>query len=211
MLGRFIQQASAYLHNNMQELEQRIVDAALLEFSRKGYDGSTTKGIAKRARVNEVTLFRKFGSKEKILALSIKASREEALATLESVLAETTSCEDLKECLLKIHSNLLSFLESRSDLILLQIWEGRKRKDMREQIMSIPSSMTARLAEIFEEQIRVGKMKKADPRQLATIFFGHLFHQAMLRKFVDGGSGQSSMQVKPETFIEVFLDGAASN
>jgi AcrR family transcriptional regulator len=39
------------------------LDAALISFSSKGFSGATTKEIAERAGVNEVTLFRLFENK----------------------------------------------------------------------------------------------------------------------------------------------------
>ncbi len=44
-----------------------ILDAALKVFAEKGYRGATTRLIAQEADVNEVTLFRHFGSKEGLL------------------------------------------------------------------------------------------------------------------------------------------------
>jgi AcrR family transcriptional regulator len=42
----------------------RVLDAACAVFSARGYYGSAVSDIARRARVNEVTVFRLFGSKE---------------------------------------------------------------------------------------------------------------------------------------------------
>ena len=47
--------------------EQRILDAALKVFASEGYTGATTRRIAEEANVAEVTLFRKFQSKENLL------------------------------------------------------------------------------------------------------------------------------------------------
>src|ERR1700757_4369152 len=47
---------------------QRLLDAAARVFARDGLDGATTRAIAREARVNEVTLFRLFQSKENLLA-----------------------------------------------------------------------------------------------------------------------------------------------
>ena len=47
--------------------EQRILDAALKVFASEGYTGATTRKIAEEANVAEVTLFRKFQSKENLL------------------------------------------------------------------------------------------------------------------------------------------------
>ncbi|HEX7122715.1 MAG TPA: helix-turn-helix domain-containing protein [Gemmatimonadaceae bacterium] len=46
---------------------QRILEAALRVFAEHGFRGATTRRIADAAGVNEVTLFRLFGSKEALL------------------------------------------------------------------------------------------------------------------------------------------------
>jgi AcrR family transcriptional regulator len=47
---------------------ERILDAGLRTFAEKGFTGATTKEISMKAGVNEVTLFRHFGSKEALFA-----------------------------------------------------------------------------------------------------------------------------------------------
>ena len=46
---------------------ERLLDAAAQTFSRDGIRGATTREIARKAGVNEVTLFRHFKSKEQLL------------------------------------------------------------------------------------------------------------------------------------------------
>ncbi|SFE13753.1 transcriptional regulator, TetR family [Paenibacillus catalpae] len=46
---------------------EKILLASINLMAEKGYDGTTTKEIALAAGVNEVTLFRHFGTKEKLL------------------------------------------------------------------------------------------------------------------------------------------------
>ncbi len=46
----------------------RILDAAEKTFARSGWLGATTQEIARAAGVNEVTLFRHFGNKDRLLA-----------------------------------------------------------------------------------------------------------------------------------------------
>jgi AcrR family transcriptional regulator len=48
--------------------KERLLKAAATVFGRDGLTGATTRAIAREAGVNEVTLFRQFGSKEKLLA-----------------------------------------------------------------------------------------------------------------------------------------------
>lgn len=53
--------------------KERISTAAFTLFAEKGFDGTTTRAIAERAGVNEVTIFRTFGSKD---ALFRQVARE---------------------------------------------------------------------------------------------------------------------------------------
>src|SRR5580698_6366414 len=46
---------------------QRLLKAAANVFGRDGLNGATTRAISREAGVNEVTLFRLFGSKENLL------------------------------------------------------------------------------------------------------------------------------------------------
>ncbi|HEV7403923.1 MAG TPA: helix-turn-helix domain-containing protein, partial [Chthoniobacteraceae bacterium] len=52
----------------------RLLDAALEVCARRGLHGSTTREIADEAQVNEVTLFRHFGSKAKLVVALVKRS-----------------------------------------------------------------------------------------------------------------------------------------
>jgi len=68
------------------DTRRRILAAAAAEFGEKGYSSATTRSIANRAVVNEVTLFRHFGSKRELLNGIIaevpdRASLEETLST----------------------------------------------------------------------------------------------------------------------------------
>ncbi len=51
----------------MSETSQRILTAATRAFARDGVSGTTTREIARLAKVNEVTLFRCFKNKNELL------------------------------------------------------------------------------------------------------------------------------------------------
>src|SRR3954465_15622571 len=50
------------------DTRQRLLTAAARVYGRDGLNGATTRAIASEAGVNEVTLFRHFQSKERLLA-----------------------------------------------------------------------------------------------------------------------------------------------
>ncbi|MGH7504204.1 MAG: TetR/AcrR family transcriptional regulator [Longimicrobiales bacterium] len=53
------------------DVRQRILNAAATLFASTGYRGTTTRRIAQEAGVNEVTLFRHFGSKDELILEAI--------------------------------------------------------------------------------------------------------------------------------------------
>jgi len=70
----------------MKETSQRILDAALRVFGRDGVSGATTREIARVAKVNEVTLFRYFKSKNELLRQVVMQSSKR----YEQVFAEAS-------------------------------------------------------------------------------------------------------------------------
>ena len=59
------------------ETKRKILDAALKIFAKEGYNSSTTRSIAKESGFSEITLFRKFETKEKLFKEAMKVNNEE--------------------------------------------------------------------------------------------------------------------------------------
>lgn len=57
---------------------ERILAAASLVYAEAGFRGTTTRRIAQEAGVNEITLFRQFGTKEALVKLALSRSYQEA-------------------------------------------------------------------------------------------------------------------------------------
>src|SRR5688572_26924032 len=79
----------AYTFGRPMALRNKILDAALRVFAETGYRGATTRRIAQEADVNEVTLFRQFGSKDELIREAVKyAALEEDACRLPEVPAD---------------------------------------------------------------------------------------------------------------------------
>ena len=57
-------------------VDGRLLEAALEVIAREGYAGATTRQIAAEAGVNEVTLFRRFGSKRGLMMAAVEWEAE---------------------------------------------------------------------------------------------------------------------------------------
>jgi AcrR family transcriptional regulator len=60
---------------HLAESRQKLIDAAVSVFGEYGFRGATTRRIAESAGVNEVTLFRLFGSKGALLEEAVRESQ----------------------------------------------------------------------------------------------------------------------------------------
>src|ERR1700746_3106710 len=85
------------VHNGSVDLtRKRILAAAQHVFSRDGFQGATTREIAREAGVNEVTIFRHFHTREELLHATLKHS----CASLDALVQPEESWrEDLFGCL----------------------------------------------------------------------------------------------------------------
>ena len=67
---------------NKQEIRERIVRAALSLFQTKGFDATTTKAIARKARIAEGTVFNYFKSKDDIALHFFEQEVDQAMAAV---------------------------------------------------------------------------------------------------------------------------------
>jgi AcrR family transcriptional regulator len=185
-------------------MDRSILEAAMRVFVKEGYDGATTKAIAKEAGVNEVTLFRKFKSKENILQAVIIYNRDSALDTLNSVFLDKREKTDLHTKLIRLSQNLISFMNERVDMMILLLSEGRRKPTVAKIISSIPKEMIKRLAQFFDGEIRQGKMRRVDPHLTALSFLGFLLYHTLMKGLLDTGNAI-------DTFVDIFVKGISIN
>jgi AcrR family transcriptional regulator len=75
------------------ELEQRILDAALEQFRLLGIRRSSIDDVARRARVGRATVFRRFGSKDALVHALVLREVRAVLHMADAVVAEQRSLE----------------------------------------------------------------------------------------------------------------------
>jgi AcrR family transcriptional regulator len=156
-----------------EQTRDRILDAALKLFSQKGFLGATTRGIARDAGVAEVTLFRHFGSKEKLFEEVIRGYS--FLPAMKGILPGLEQA-GYEETLLSIACRFLGTLEERRDLIRIMLAE---RHFYTTQVKKIFRGMLGEvfgmLADYFRRLQRQGMLRDFDPDDAARAFLGAFF------------------------------------
>lgn len=131
---------------------QRILDAAQEVFSRDGFQGATTREIARKAGVNEVTIFRHFHTREELLHATLKQScasldalvqpeenwRGDLFGSLERYIREAYAHLRGKEALVRAFTSeapilseptrrtLQEFMSKRKALLVARLQEAQK-------------------------------------------------------------------------------------
>ncbi len=188
----------------MGETEQKILDAALSVLVSRGYEGATTRRIAEAAGVNEVTLFRKFQSKENILNEVIIRNLNSALSLIDSMFQMEKEA-DLASGLHSMGLDFIKLMSDRIDLISILIEEGRRKPEVQEILTPATQVLIERLGKYFELHIKNGKMRNIDPEVAAITFISFTFYICLMRKFLDGIVGDNEEAL--EGFMDIFMKG----
>lgn len=187
------------------ETSRRLIEAARLEFGDKGIECATTRAIAARAGCNEVTLFRHFSSKQKLLAAVVHETSEEFLALCA---CPDQLCDDLSADLLRFATAYNNSLERCEGMCRALIGEGRKRPKMvKELIGDVLRPFHEGLATHLDKL----KKKNVVRRDLESLAFAEIFTSALMGGLLRRSSGLSSMDREAwlKKTVAFLVQGAA--
>ena len=105
----------------MDKTEQKILDAALKLFSEEGFKGATTRIIAQESGFSELTLFRKFQTKENLFNSVLINNRENMLEELDAILVDK-KFENNKEFLETLIKNLANLVENNFEFVHILVY-----------------------------------------------------------------------------------------
>jgi|SRR5207248_3964729 len=157
-----------------------ILTAAAGVFAQHGFRGSTTRRIADAAGVNEITLFRQFGSKEALMREAMKHLSESAgLTALPKVpgdpAAELTGWSE----------SFIQHLRLRSSIIRKTMGEIEERPEMSQCASYVPTQASNDLCLYLTALKEQGKAaEEFDPKTAAAMLMGSIFADAMGREMM---------------------------
>ena len=185
------------------ETQMKILNSTMMLIMEKGYTATTTKDIAKKAGINECTIFRKFKGKKEIIVAAMS-------------LPEWNPC--FKESDFKytgeLVEDLCSFAEVYSKKVtpkMVKISLGLRSPDLyeitKDGIREIPDTFKKVLVIYFTEMQKQNKIHTDDIESLAVAFlainFGYVFFKASF------GDGLTELQTKEyiESSVRHFVNG----
>jgi AcrR family transcriptional regulator len=186
---------------------ERLLGATMKLVSEKGYLGATTREIAREAGVSELTLFRNFGSKEKLF---------------EGMLGQYTFLPRLKElrpqldvlpydeALRTVATRFLLTLKERKSFIKIMFSEanhypGKIRKIYNDTI----DETRATLADYFLSLRKKGRLRNISPEASARTFLSMLvayFRSEEIMRGLDI-TKKGKMDREVREIVDIFVHG----
>jgi len=187
---------------------QRLLDAAFRVCSSRGLHGATTREIADAAKLNEVTLFRHFGSKEKLIAALFQRAVEEQV---ESFSESEPEAHNLERGLTRYARRYVKLLTDHEALIRALIGEARQHPEQaRQLICEAARPMRERLIAYLRAAQKAGTVRaKVDFAPAVDAFTGMLL-AGMLRRTALAGYLDYSVPQYIATVVDLFLRGIAA-
>jgi len=180
------------------------MEAASQLFAEKGYVGSTTRAIAELAGVNEVTLFRHFGTKENLA----KAIMDQfgGLAIAENL--EQNLSGNYQTDLLFIGKMMMTVMTERNDAMRMAICEASHFPEFQDVVKENPRQLRLMLARYLQGQMDLGVIREGHPEALAQAFLGMFFSYTVLRGFLqDNLEPELSQDEIINQFVDLFVEG----
>lgn len=188
--------------------KKKILESTLKLISEKGYLGTTTKDIAHESGVTEVTLFRHFGTKERLFEEVLKCYT--FLPKLKEVISEIEGDSvNYEDTLKKIGMRFFETLKERKSFVRILSSEMNVYPEKTREVFGKFIDETNKvLAGYFKSQQDAGALRKFDPEIGARGFLGMLFCYFNVEEIVMGKSiPQKKMDRVIQEFVEIFVIG----
>lgn len=180
--------------------DEQILTAALAVIAERGYVGATTKQIAARAGVNEVTLFRRFGNKQQLMRSVVE---NQATHFGGSDIVWTG---DVEADLLRVVQYYANLVAVRGPMLMMLLSELPKQPDLME-MMDVPRAKVADIVLLLSRYQSEGVLAAQPPIQAFAALVGPIFLATMMQHVLSLGEGVSA---EPAAIVKTFLSGHAT-
>ncbi|OPX58786.1 MAG: putative DNA-binding transcriptional regulator [Methanomassiliicoccales archaeon PtaB.Bin215] len=186
---------------------ERISAAAFALFAERGFDGTTTRAIAERAGVNEVTIFRTFGSKEALFRqvamemLPLRRIKAGVDFRIEGT-AEDVLVQNARLVLGILRDNLHIFM-----ILVGELWRHPELKD------EVGFEMFDQAVEFLAAQMMImiedGRLRNVDPFVAARSWMGTVQSHFLSNYLIGAGTIDPDAEERLlRGWADIFVNGA---
>jgi AcrR family transcriptional regulator len=208
---------SKYLHDMPTLTQQRfsaedrrnqILHVATDLFASKGYEGATTREIAKRAKVNEAIIFRHFPTKEELYWAVIEAKCE--ASAKKSFMTDILQAGDpVRETFVTLAETILRRREKDQTLARLLLFSALENHRLSHRFFqSYIADYYEALGDYIQQRIDSGEFRRLDTLLAARGFLGMIVYHSLIQDLF-GGSKFHAYDVREvaESMTDIWLQG----
>ncbi|MGV2827373.1 TetR family transcriptional regulator [Myxosarcina sp. GI1(2024)] len=186
----------------------RLIEAALDLFAERGVTETTTKAVAERANVNEVTLFRNFGNKYRLLLAVIQDSAVFA-KLIHGLVERANNKQTVAEFLQEYAKESLNTLEKAPDLVRSVVGEaGNYPVENRLALGKGFAEANKYVADCLAEAIAAsGAESRFSAEQIVSLLNSFLFGYFTIKSTTEGYLLWEDDDEFIECLIALFLQG----
>jgi TetR/AcrR family transcriptional regulator len=152
---------------------EKILDAAIVLFSKYSYEKTSMKDIAKEAGVNKALLFYYFSSKENLYKHIIVDMHEKFFARINSVYTEFSSMDNIRESFVRLVKVYIEqFAQTRNIVHIIAHEIVKPESQLIESIRETIYKVRQPLADMLAEGKKRGIFRIDDPYFTASAVLG---------------------------------------
>ena len=175
---------------------RRILEAALDEFQRKGFEGARVDEIAKKAGVNKALIYYYFESKEKILEAIFDEMKKDFVTGKSKALTDNLTDNDV----IGNHLQTIDARERMKDIVTVAFSESLKERGQPDYLFELVDDIMFGI--LKEGALNNGK--ELDLRSRITLFFFATIPE--LGYIMLGEKWAKYFNMNAEEFSETFKD-----
>ncbi len=177
------------------DTRKKIIEAATNLFYEHGYKATPTRAVAEAAGVNEVTIFRKFGTKEALLE-EIISEKYNVFYEFRQSFFEHEITFNLADDLRIINQKYLQVLHNNIKIVAIMFERSMGRFDS--HFLNFPKGFRQFMISYLETMNKKGLVIKADYQQIADHFISTHIGYVLIQNRFDN----SIIQLNDKELIE---------
>jgi TetR/AcrR family transcriptional regulator len=187
---------------------QQLIETALDVFSRKGFDGATTKEIAVEAGVTEAIIFRHFPNKQALYTAVVQAKRDPAeieawMASVKSFTARNDDAGLFREIARVVLACYRD--DPRHERVMLYAaLQGHRQTLLENRRFSLPIMQL--LTDYVARRQKEGALKPGPPKAVILAIAGMASHFAMVTGLFGFETGVKDDEMV-DAFVNILMDG----
>ena len=139
----------------------KILAAAALEFSERGYAGARVDRIARRARVNKALLYYHFGSKQSLYRTLLRQTFAGAVALLQPIVASGASPDEQIRQMVVVFGRFILERQFFPAIMLREIADGGVHLDR--ETLAVLAGLPLSVATVVRKGVAAGQLRDVHP------------------------------------------------